>query len=181
MSPILRSAIARFPFALGLLLLSMTSAAVVHAEKTDVVKLYNGNEIVGEVKSLERGLLEYSVDDISNRLQIKWEHVARLTSVQNLDIELRDGTEFFGYLTESSGDGKMRIEMALTSIEVDLLDVVSITPIKDTFWKRLEGDISAGLNYTKATDVLQVSFGGSLRYRRIVSLSTDYIVHAPAV
>lgn len=146
-------------------------AASVLAEKTDVLTMRNGNVIVGEVKKLERGILEYSVDDISNRLQIKWEHVVRLTCNQNIDIELRDGTKFFGNLVPSAGDGKLRIQSALTSIDVELNDVVMITPIKGTFLKRLEGNISAGLSFTKATDIFQTSLGGSVRYRRLISLT----------
>ncbi|NIQ79424.1 MAG: DUF481 domain-containing protein, partial [Anaerolineae bacterium] len=97
--------------------------------------------------------------------------VARLTSPQNLDIELRDGTKFFGYLVDPATDGELRIQMAIASFDVALADVVMITPIEETFWRRLEGDISAGLSYTKGTDLLQANFGGSIRYRRLVSLT----------
>lgn len=48
-------------------------ASPVVAQKTDVVHMSNGNVIIGEVKRMEHGLLEFSVDDIVNRLQIKWE------------------------------------------------------------------------------------------------------------
>ena len=146
-------------------------ASPVAAQKTDVVTLDNGNVIIGEVKKLERGLLEYSVDHISNRLQIKWEHVVGLTSNQNLDIELADGTTFFGYLVPAENDGVLIIETALAPFEVKIQDVVEIAPIKPTFWKRLEGNISAGLSFTKSTDILQGSLGGELRYRRLVSLT----------
>ena len=61
------------------------------AQKTDVIRLRNGNVIVGEVKLLELGLLQYSVDHIVGRLRIKWEHVLRLTADKQLDIELADG------------------------------------------------------------------------------------------
>ncbi len=97
--------------------------------------------------------------------------MARLTSPQNLDIELRDGTKFFGYLVDPATDGELRIQMAIASFDVALADVVMITPIEETFWRRLEGDISAGLSYTKGTDLLQANFGGSIRYRRLVSLT----------
>ena len=88
------------------------------AEKTDVVVMDNGNVIVGEIKKMVRGLLEFSVDDISGRLQIEWEHVVRLTSKQQLDFELEDGTHYFGSLIESSADGELRIQTAAGEFEI---------------------------------------------------------------
>ena len=131
----------------------------------------NGNVIVGEVKRLDRGLLEFSVDDINNRLQIKWEHVTRLTSVQQLEVELRDGTQYFGSLIEPAGDGELRIRTAEGDFDVELLDVVIIVPIKETIWKRLEGEISTGISFTKATDIAQFNLGGNVSYRRRISLT----------
>lgn len=147
-------------------------AALALAEKTDLVQMENGNAIIGEVKSLDRGLLEYSVDDIVNRLQIKWDHVVRLTSDQQFDIELGDGSNHFGSLVESEADGKLRILTANGRFDVDRDNVVSIEPIEATFWKRLDGDISAGLSFTKSTDLLRLSLGGSAEYRRLVSQTT---------
>jgi hypothetical protein len=40
------------------------------AQKTDMVHMDNGNVIVGEIKKLEHGLLEFSVDDIAGNLRI---------------------------------------------------------------------------------------------------------------
>lgn len=141
------------------------------AQKTDVVHLSNGNVIVGEVKKLEHGLLEFSVDDISNRLQIQWEHVTRLTSNQQLDVEVGSGDVYFGTLIESSADGELRVQATAGTFDLELSEVVLIEPIKETFWKRLEGSISAGLSFTKATDLLQFNFGGSARYRRLKSVT----------
>lgn len=151
-------------------LLALLSSPAV-AEKTDVVVMDNGNVIVGEVKKMVRGLLEFSVDDISGRLQIEWEHVVRLTSNQQLDFELEDGSHYFGSLIESSADGELRIQTATGVVDVRLLDVILFEPIKSTFWKRLTGDLSAGISFTKATDIFQFNFGGTVRYRRRISLT----------
>lgn len=143
------------------------------AQKTDVVEMRNGNVIVGEIKKMNHGLLEYSVDDIVNRLQIKWRHVTRLTSDQQLDIELEDGASFYGILIESEADGELRIHTAFGTFDVERQSVVEITPIEATFWKRLDGDVSAGLNFHKSTDILQFNVGGKARYRRVKS-QTDF-------
>ena len=148
-------------------------ASPVVAQKTDVVHMSNGNVITGEVKRMEHGLMEYSVDDIVNRLQIKWKYVTRLTSNQQFDIELENGSGFFGSLIESEADDTLRILTAFGTFDVERQMVVEIIPIEGTFWKRLEGDVSAGLSYTKSTDLLQFNLGGKARYRRLKS-QTDF-------
>jgi len=100
------------------------------AKNTDVVVMDNGNVIVGEIKLLERGLLEFSVDDITDRLRIKWEHVFRLTSTKRLDFELASGKHYYGSLIESSADGELRIQTPTGVVDVKLVAVVAMEPIK---------------------------------------------------
>ncbi len=144
-------------------------ASPAFAQKTDVVRMDNGSAVIGEVEKLERGLLQFSVDDILGSLRIEWEHVIGLTSDQQLDIELRGGAHFFGSLIESDADAVLRIQTADGVVDVTLLDVIFIEPIEDDFWDRFDGDISAGLSFVKATDVLQFNLGGSVTYRRLES------------
>ena len=48
----------------GILLLLGIGAGAAEAQKTDSVWIRNGDRITGEVKSLSRGLLKYSTDDL---------------------------------------------------------------------------------------------------------------------
>ena len=102
---------------------------------------------------MELGLLEYSVDHIVGGLRIKWEHVLRLTSDQPLDIELGNGQFYFGSFVESSADGELRIQTAAGEFDVKMADVVLIEPIKSSFWKRFDGNLSTGLSFAKASDL----------------------------
>ena len=67
------------------------------AAKTDVVVLINGNAVTGEVKSLDFGSLSYSTDSMGT-VNIDWEDIVTVTSEQSLQIELTDGTRYFGKL-----------------------------------------------------------------------------------
>ncbi len=135
------------------------------AKKTDVVVMDNGNRLVGEIKKLQYGLLELSMTDIKGRVKIEWNHVVRVVSNKQLDIENRHGDRFFGSLIESDADNVLRVQTVFGQFDVDRVDVVIIEPIKPTFTERLVGDISTGLSYTKSTEILQFNFGGSVRHR----------------
>ena len=63
------------------------------------------------------------------------------------------------------------IQTADGEFGVKLADVVLIEPIKSSFWKRFDGNLSSGLSFTKASDVLQYSLGVSATYRTLQALT----------
>lgn len=134
------------------------------AQKTDVVQLDDGNIIIGEVKKLEYGLLRFKTDFMGT-LDIQWDHVIRLTTEQTLDIELTAGDGFFGSLIEASADGKLQVLLTDATIEIDVQQVVKIDPIKSRFWRRLDGSVTFGFNFTKSTNQTQFNSGLAVKYR----------------
>jgi hypothetical protein len=57
--------------------------------------------------------------------------------------------------------------------------VVRIRPIKQTFWKRIDGSFSLGLSFTKASDVLRFSFNANAKYeerKNIVDATLSSII-----
>jgi len=48
---------------------------------------------------------------------------------------------------------------------VSIEDIVEITPIKKRIFNRLDGDITGGYNFTKASQVGQFNLGGNVIYR----------------
>jgi len=143
--------------------LAAALASPLHAQKTDVVTLKNGDRITGEVKKLERGLLEYKTDDMGT-IYVDWNKIARLTSRNYFEVELESGRKYFGALDESGEDGKMVVSLAVSDT-VDILPVVRITRIKTTFWSRLGGYVDLGFSYAKANKNVQFSTSAEVRYR----------------
>ena len=147
----------------GLALLVLSTLPVA-AQKTDVITLLNEEFITGEIKELDRGLLRYSTSYMST-VYIEWEYVIKLVSDKQLQTEMKSGAYFFGSLEEPSELGKLRIVGVFGDVEVDILDVVRITPIKRKFWKRFDGHLSLGFDFTKASDVARLNFDSRADYR----------------
>ena len=82
-------------FIAGVLLISTVLSSPVPASKTDVVVLANGGAVTGEIKGLEFGSLRYSTDSMGT-VSIDWEDITSVQSNQNLQIELVDGSRYFG-------------------------------------------------------------------------------------
>jgi hypothetical protein len=135
-----------------------------------MVVLKNGMWIIGEIKKLDRGKLEYATDDIG-RIYIEWDQINRITSKGRFHIELADGRAYFGSIEEASEDGKMvilgstRYDAEIkTRIEVDLLSAVRITPMEAQFYERLKGFLDLGFGYQKANKLITVSIGADMTY-----------------
>jgi putative salt-induced outer membrane protein YdiY len=131
--------------------------------KTDVVVLNNGDTITGEIKELYRGLLKLSTDAMST-VNIEWDDVKTLTSRYYFEIEDKDGYKYYG-TPEMTEDGQVRVTRADAVVSIEKLQLIRITPIKKSFWSRIDGSVSLGVSYTKGSDIGRVDFAFDARYR----------------
>jgi hypothetical protein len=143
-------------------LLSLTA----HAEKTDVVILVNGNSVTGEIKVLEFGALRYSTDSMGT-VSIDWEDIVGVTSDQALQIELTDGTRYFGALVPSESDYNIRVRTASEEFVFAAQQIVRITPIEtsEKFLERLDGSFTFGLQSQEASEVTTSNLAADISYR----------------
>jgi hypothetical protein len=149
-------------------LLSLLAAAsplsAAKTPKTDVIELWNGDHLTGEVKELLYGRLRYKTDDMGT-VDVEWLKVEKLTSSTVYEVELADARRFVGSL-EARGDAKLAV-VGDHGVEVlDHADLVRITRLDAGFWKRLEGSFDLGLTYTQADDTTQFNFDLELEQRR---------------
>lgn len=145
------------------LLVLLTSVPCFAGPKTDVIELLNGDRITCEIQKLERGKLTVKTDGLGT-ISIEWNDVARITSPSNFVVELETGLRYFGTLVA----GDARTVNVGTTAGVDKLDlgtVVRINPMGRSFWRRLDGSISAGFNFTQANVETQWTFSSKLTYR----------------
>jgi hypothetical protein len=124
------------------------------AQKTDKVKLKNGDIITGEIMSMKLGMLTYKTDG-AGTISIKWEEVTAMTSDKVFEFTLRNGI-----LAVSRLDS-LFLTYKLSSLD----DIVEIIPIKDRFLKRMSGDVNLGFNYTKSNQILQSNFSSNIAYK----------------
>ena len=138
----------------GLFLLAMFLSLPGHGAKTDVVTLINGDAITGEIKTLDFGALRYSTDSMGT-VSIDWEDIVSITSDQNLQIELANGTKYFGTLQTSGGDFRIHVKTASQEVDLRTEQIVRITPIeqKEKFWQNLDGSFSLGFQAQKSSEV----------------------------
>jgi len=124
-----------------------------YAQKTDNLKLKNGNILTGEIMSMKLGLLTYKMDG-PGTISIKWEYVTAISSDKVYDFTLRNGEIIIGQL-----------DSLFKTYRLHSLDsIIEIIPIKDRFLTRLVGDVNLGFNYTKSNSILQSNFTSNISY-----------------
>jgi Protein of unknown function, DUF481 len=125
-----------------------------YSQKTDKVKLKNGDTITGEIKNMKLGRLSYDVDG-PGVISIKWEEITKVTSDKVFEISIIGGEL---YVT--------RIDSLFITHRIDTLDqIVEIIPVKDKFWSRLSGTVNMGFNYTKSNSNLQFNLSSYTYYK----------------
>ncbi|MGB5304304.1 MAG: DUF481 domain-containing protein [Gemmatimonadota bacterium] len=133
------------------------------AQKTDILVLYQGDSITGEVKELNRGKLSYKTDHMGT-LSVKWDKVAHLTSTNYFDVVDRYGARHFGQLAASEEPGQLLIILADT-VRVRMIDLVAMSRIRADFWSRLDGYVDIGFDFQKAKRNRQLNSSALVKYR----------------
>jgi hypothetical protein len=136
------------------------------AQKTDVIVLSNGDRVTGEIKSYDQGRLTVDTSH-SSWIKVKWSLVESITSDKQFDVETIDGVHHYGALAPTDPVGGLMIVSGPQTISISFFDVFGLAPVHQTFWRRWEGSLDLGFNYTQSSDLTQfnLNFAGTYRMR----------------
>ncbi len=132
--------------------------------RSDVVIFVNGDRLTGEVKSLERGKLRFKTA-ATDTIAIEWDDVAFLTSNQNIQVETAAGDRYLGQLMSQDESGHVAVATGTGLVAVPTARIVVMNPIEERAVDRFDGDITAGLNFAKASEISQTQLGLELQAR----------------
>ena len=153
-----------------LLLLIMMICQPAWAEKTDIVYLKNGDRVTGEVKTLNRGKLQFSTDHMGT-IYIEWGDILQVTSATGQSVELTDGRRYYGTLTKPENDNLVTVSTPLGPANINVDDVFAMYPVEANFWDRLDVNVDFGLSWDKGSEVGKYNLGIDSTYRRTESIT----------
>ena len=112
------------------------------------------------------GKLRAKTDDMGT-VSIEWDKVARIVSRYNFLIKLNSGSLVYGQLPDSGEDGVLNVASGLKAeaTRVPLKQVVNIESIRYDFWDRIDLSVSAGFNWTKASETSQANIAAAADYK----------------
>ncbi|MGO3181247.1 MAG: DUF481 domain-containing protein [Aequorivita sp.] len=130
----------------------------------DTLVLSNGDKIIGEVKKLERGVLNFSTPYSSGDLKVKWKKVKSVKSVKNFLITGTNGNRYkIEGLNASTKNDSLVFKDESGFFNTN--EIVFIRQLKkDRFVSRLNASLSFGYNFAKASNSSQLTAGATLGY-----------------
>jgi putative salt-induced outer membrane protein YdiY len=133
--------------------------------QTDSLILSNGDVIVGEIKSMDKGIIQIETDYSDTDFKIEWDKVSEIYSPRTYLITLSDGTRINEPInTNPDSPHQLIIGVGAASRTIDLIDLVYINPLEKTFISRMSAAVSIGYNFTKNNNLSQFSSRISLGY-----------------
>ena len=132
------------------------------AQKTDSVTVLNGDRMLGEIKGLQRGQLEFKTDAMGT-VYVKWPKVVTVKTDKTFEIQLDDGRVLFGSLIPGSQDSVV-IKTDSQSVSVATQRVVSLQRLKPSFWESLDGSVNLGLAFTQQNAKTDLNLSGDIHY-----------------
>ncbi len=130
----------------------------------DSLRLTNGDEIIGEVKSMDRGILAFETDYSDDDFTIEWEKVAYIATTTKFMITILGGEKYFTNI-HSENDTLVRIETGEMVQLVSVNDIVNLDPYEDKFIERLSLEISVGYDVAQARHLQSFTSSSLFNYK----------------
>ena len=142
------------------------------AAQKDTLVVSNGDVLIGEIKSMERGVLFMETDYSDSDFEIEWEEVKELYASRNFVVFLSKGKKYYGTIRSDLADKTKVIiieDNKADKIIVEKDDIVYMDAIDSDFISRLSVSLDLGFTLTKANNLRQLSTRTNLGY-----LTTDW-------
>jgi putative salt-induced outer membrane protein YdiY len=118
------------------------------APKVDLVSIEKGDRLICEIKSLDRGRLTVSTDALDT-VHVYWDRIDHVASPRVFEVELDDGRRYYGSLAGTVAR-RLVVGAPPAGVEVDMHEVIRITPLEASFFSRIDGHIDLGFSFNKA-------------------------------
>ncbi len=142
----------------------ITAGVKTFGQVKDSIILYNGQILIGEIQNASLGSI--SIDDIDLKIQnVKMYKIRRLVVHEIFKIETIDKEFLYGTMKTTDKEGWVIIHtIEGMDIPIRITKIFLLISMEDNFFKRLNGNVSAGLSFSKSSGIGQVNFSGNVQY-----------------
>ena len=132
--------------------------------QNDSLILVNGNVIVGEIKSMDRGVLSIETDYSDGDFKIEWDGIDKIYTVTNYMITLSDGSRLYGSI-ESLDNKTLKLSLdSGTTREINFNNLVFLKSIDTGFWDQFYASIDIGFDLARANHLATFSTRSNVGY-----------------
>jgi len=130
----------------------------------DSLILKNKDVIVGEIKSLDKGVLTIETGYSKSDFTIEWSGIKEIYSKTTFLVTLKDGSRINGTFHSDSLNKIIITDNEGKKTETTLENIVYLKGLKSSFWSRVHANIDAGLSISKANNLKQYNVRSGFGY-----------------
>ncbi len=131
--------------------------------KTDIVTLQNGDRITCRILYLKFGLLQVNSAHAGS-ISIEWPSVRSIQSNYSFRVEKFGGEHFAGTVSTDSDGKNQLVGSGADTVAIPMQEVTRLLPYESDFWQRINGSVAFGYNFTRSSDVSQLTFQFNEQY-----------------
>ncbi|WP_063850703.1 DUF481 domain-containing protein [Flammeovirga sp. SJP92] len=157
------------------LLLFFFAPLLTYAQMDSLVMI-NGDIIVGEIKSMDRGVVEIETDYSDSNFKIEWEGIQSMVCNTDFMVTLSNGRRISGKVVSEGPESLQIVSDEEGTIDVNPDDIVNLKSVEKSFLSKLSASIDVGYSYTKANNLSQLNGSAFIGYntkRWALSLSLN--------
>lgn len=129
----------------------------------DTISFNNGDKIVGELKSLDKGVIKFKTGYSDSDFQIEWKGVKSLSTKTIFFITTSDGTRLSGAISDGDSTG-LTLRTNEGPIKVPSKEIVHLKSLDEGFWSQIYANIDVGFSMTKAKNLRQLTISTGIGY-----------------
>jgi hypothetical protein len=133
--------------------------------QVDSLIFTSGEYLLGEIESMERGVLLFETDYSDSDFKIEWDKLAQIYTETYLFVSLSDGNKYYGWIKTISDTRVSITSLDSTEVTCIMEDIVHILPIKQGFKDRFNAEIDFGVSLTKSNNLQQLTLSGRVGYK----------------
>ena len=137
---------------------------LVGLSQNDSIQLKDQTVLVGEIKSLSRGVLVIKTSYSDSDFHVEFKKVQSLSIERKCLVLLTQNRRRYGYVKTTKSGYFTMILPDKTKEQYRINEITSLDEIYDKFWNRFKGSFDLGFNFTKANSFTQLSVGTELSY-----------------
>lgn len=137
----------------------------VQAAKVDSIRFNNGDLLLGEIKSLKKGVLVVETPYSDNDFEIEWDKVVWLRTQSEFLVTTEHGGQFFSNIISLNDTISIVLAENNLLIQVNTHEIVFLSPYKDSFKDRLSAYFDIGYEMAKAKHLKRLSMRGGIGYQ----------------
>lgn len=146
-----------------ILILGLTVKSVL--AQVDSLIFTSGEYMLGEIKSMERGVLMIETDYSDSDFKIEWDKIDEIYAESYLFVSLSSGKKYYGYLKTRSDTSVTITSRDSITVTCKMSEIVHMLPINQGFKDRFSAEIDVGLSFAKSGNLKQLTVAALIGYK----------------